>query len=180
MEDESRPDEAQEAEASTPLTMEERVAYLEAQNQGLKRVGALGLVLLLILGGLFVHQTHSNIQSTSTHGLTLLGDENLLVGAITPDSQGRIQFLQARYGELKAPVGLPEGFVGYAFFDTDGRARVLIGENQDRHTVFLVQDPERRVAFEPLRTAPAPTPTSGARTTPTPPVASPSPSPTSR
>lgn len=179
LDDEATPTENQEEE-STPLTIEERLAYLEAQNQGLKRVGVLGLVLVLLLGGLFVHQTYSDIQSTSTRGVTLLGNDNLLVGAITPDNQGRVQFLQARYGELRSPDALPEGFVGYAFYDAEGRARLLIGENKDRHTIFLVQDPERGVAFDPLDTAPQATPTPASKATPAPATGQPSPSPTGR
>jgi len=180
LEDETTPNEAHEEEESTPLTLEERVAYLETQNQGLKRVGVLALILVLILGGLVVHKTHSDIQSTATRGLTLLGDDNLLVGAITPDPQGRVQFLKARYGELRAADGLPEGFVGYAFYDADGRARMLIGENKDRHTIFLVVDPERGVAFDPLNTSPTAAPTPAAKASPTPAAVSPSPSPSAR
>lgn len=136
------------------LTLEERIAYLEAQNEGLKRVGGLALVLLLLLGGLFVHQTHSDMKSVSSQGYTVLDQGNLLVGAITPDAQGRIQFLQARYGELRSPAELPQGFSGFAFYDLDGRPRLLLGEDANRNSVFLVTDPERGVAFDPFAKVP--------------------------
>lgn len=145
------------------MTLEERVAYLEAQNEGLKRVGLLGLVLVLMLGAIVVHQTYSDLRSTTTRGLTLLNERDELSGAITVDGQGRTQFLQARYGSMSSLNPLPEGFQGYAFYDSTGNPRVLIGETKDQQTIFQVVDPVRKLIFNPFdemkgATPPAPAP----------------------
>jgi hypothetical protein len=160
-----------------PLSMEERVAYLEAQNEGLKRVGLLGLVLILLLGAIVVHQTYSDLRSITTHDIAVLNSKDALAGVVTSDTQGRIQFLSARYGTL--PPGtdnLPADFQGYVFYDSDGHPRMLLGENKDKATVFQVLDPTRGVAFEPLDPAlsgPPPAPNGAAAKPP----ASPTPKP---
>lgn len=150
MSDEVTPNAEESAAPATPLSMEERVAYLEAQNEGLKRVGLLGLVLVLMLGAILVHQTYSDLRTSTTRAVTLLNDQDQLSGAITVDAQGRTQFLQARYGSMAGATALPEGFRGYAFYDSDGVPRVFIGENAEKHTVFQVLDPSRGVAFDPF------------------------------
>ena len=150
MSEEAAPAAEETAPPATPLSMEERVAYLEAQNEGLKRVGLLGLVLVLMLGAILVHQTYSDLRSSTTRSVTLLNDQDQLSGAITVDAQGRTQFLQARYGSMAGASALPDGFRGYAFYDSDGVPRVLIGETNEKHTVFQVMDPVRGVAFDPF------------------------------
>ncbi len=161
MSDVDTPDAEESAPPATPLSLEERVAYLEAQNEGLKRVGLLGLVLVLMLGAILVHQTYSDLRTSTTRAVTLLNDQDQLSGAITVDAQGRTQFLQARYGTMAGATALPEGFRGYAFYDSDGVPRVFIGENSEKHTVFQVLDPVRGVAFDPfenVKSAAAPKP----------------------
>lgn len=164
--------EEESTQAVVPMTLEERVAYLEAQNEGLKRVGVLGLVLVLMLGAILVHQNYSDLRGTTTRGLTLLNERDELSSAITVDPDGRTQFLQARYGSMAGAVALPAGFRGYAFYDTDGLPRVLIGENDQKHTIFQIIDPVRNATFSPfkdLKAAPA------APTTPTAPGKAPEP-----
>ncbi len=139
-----------EAVAAAPLSLEERVAHLESQNEGLKRVGLLGLVLVLLLGAILVHQTYSDLNSATTRGLTLLNSQDQLSGAVTIDRQGRMQFLQARYGMLAGANELPPDFHGFAFYDAEGNPRVLMGEDKDQHTVFVVADPVRGVSFDPF------------------------------
>ncbi len=158
MSEEATPATDENAAPATPLSMEERVAYLEAQNEGLKRVGLLGLVLVFMLGAILVHQTYSDLRTSTTRAVTLLNDQDQLSGAITVDQQGRTQFLQARYGSMAGATNLPDDFRGYAFYDSDGVPRVFIGENKEKHTVFQVLDPARGVAFDPfedVKAAPA-------------------------
>jgi hypothetical protein len=151
-----------------PMTLEERVAFLEAQNEGLKRVGGLALVLVLMLGAIVVHQNYSDLRGTTTRGLTLLNDRDELSSAITVDPDGRTQFLQARYGSMAGAIALPKGFTGYAFYDTDGLPRVLIGENEQKHTVFQVIDPVRNTTFSPFKELKTASPGPGASATPAP------------
>ena len=150
MSDETSPDPEAPAVPETPLSMDERVAYLEAQNAGLKRVGLLGLVLVLLLGAILVHQTYSDLRNTTTRAMTLLNDQDQLSGAVAIDPKGRMQFLQARYGSMAATTNLPDDFHGYAFYDSDGVPRVLIGETNEKATVFRVIDPVRGRAFDPF------------------------------
>ncbi|MFN8610166.1 MAG: hypothetical protein U0931_21665 [Vulcanimicrobiota bacterium] len=161
MSDAAAPETEESSAPTGSMTLEERVAYLEAQNEGLKRVGLLGLVLVLMLGAIVVHQTYSDLRSTTTRGLTLLNEKDELSGAVTVDAQGRTQFVQARYGNMASLNPLPEGFQGFAFYDTAGTPRVLIGETKDQQTFFKVIDPSRKLVFDPfegMQGAPAPTP----------------------
>lgn len=178
MSDEVAPDAEVSAPPATPLTMEERLAYLEAQNEGLKRVGLLGLVLVLMLGAIVVHQTYSDLRTSTTRAVTLLSDQDQLSAAITVDPQGRTQFLQARYGTMASATNLPEGFRGYAFYDSDGVPRVMIGETSEKHTVFQVLDPVRGVAFDPFENVKAPAAQQTAPGKAPAPQGSPSPKPT--
>jgi hypothetical protein len=165
-------------EQAASLSLEERVAFLEAQNEGLKRVGALGLALTLLLGVLLVHQTYSNLGATSTRSITLLNDANELSAALTSDRQGRTQYLQARYGVLPNGTEDPPGdFEGVTFYDPAGKPRLMLGQTREtQETVFLVLDPTRGLAFNPFENAkPAPRP--GGTPTPGAPVASPTPAP---
>ena len=157
-----------EAAPAAPQTLDERVAYLEAQNEGLKRVGLLGLLLVLLLGGIIVYQTYGDLSSTTTRGLTLLNDKDQMSGAVTVDRQGRMLFLQASYGVMAAAGDLPADFRGFTFFDAEGRPRVLMGEDKDKHTIFMVNDPVRGLLFDPFEKVkpavkpPVATPTPGA------------------
>ena len=147
----------EEATEAPQLSLEDRVAFLEAQNEGLKRVGLLGLVLVMLLGAILVHQTYSDLKSSTTRGLTLLNEKDQLSGAITTDQQGRMQFFQARYGMLAPPADISDDFHGFAFYDSNGVPRVLIGEGKDKETVFLVADPVRKKVFDPFENAKVPT-----------------------
>ncbi len=178
MSEEVAPDAEVSAPPATPLSMEERVAYLEAQNEGLKRVGLLGLVLVLMLGAILVHQTYSDLRSSTTRAVTLLSDQDQLSSAITVDAQGRTQFLQARYGTMASATNLPDGFRGYAFYDSDGMPRVMIGETTEKHTVFQVLDPVRGVSFDPFEDVKSAPPAKPAPDKAPAPQGSPSPQPT--
>jgi len=160
-------EEESQQSAAPPQSLEERVAYLEAQNEGLKRVGLLGLVLVMLLGVILVHQTYSDLRSSATRGLSLLNDKDEIAGAVTTDAQGRWQFLQARYGLLRPAEEIPSDFQGFAFYDSDGKPRFLMGEGKEKQTVFLVLDPVRGLAFDPFEKAGAPSkPPSGASSPP--------------
>ncbi|ODT66732.1 hypothetical protein ABS71_11515 [bacterium SCN 62-11] len=116
----------------------------------------LGLVLVLMLGAILVHQTYSDLRTSTTRAVTLLNDQDQLSAAVTVDPQGRTQFLQARYGSMASATNLPDDFRGYAFYDSDGVPRVFIGEDKEKHTVFQVLDPGRGIAFNPFENAKAP------------------------
>jgi hypothetical protein len=148
--------ESVEAPSLAPqLSLEERVAYLEAQNQGLKRVGGLALLLLLIVGGLLVNKNQSDFTGSVSRNYTLVKDDNEVSAALTSDAQGRVQFVQAKYGTMAGMQELPPGFQGYAFYDTAGQPLVLIGKNQAQETVFLVVDVNRQLTFNPFQGAPS-------------------------
>lgn len=160
-----------------PLSLEERLSFLEAQNEGMKRVGVLGLVLVLLLGVLLVHQTYSNLGATSTRSITLLNDSNELSAAITSDRQGRTQYLQARYGVL--PNGAeeaPADFEGVTFYDPSGKPRMMLGQTREtQQTVFIVLDPTRGLAFDPFENVKSAPPKAGATPTPAPSTPTPTP-----
>jgi len=138
-------------EVQTPQTLEERIAYLETQNEGLKRVGGLALVLLILLGVLFVHQVHSDLKATTSQGFTLLDERKLPSVGIVTSRPGAFQILQGNNGILGLPrPDLPEGFQGFGVYDSQGRPRLLSGEKPDGSSVFLVVDPVRQTVFNPF------------------------------
>ncbi len=147
---------AEPTSSAPPLSVEERIAFLEAQNEGMKRVGGLALVLILILGGIVVHNAYTDLQTVSTRGLVLMNDDNQLTAAWSADRQGRVMLLRGNYGMLTPHEPLPDDFQGVAFYDSSGRPRLLVGEDRERRTVFTVLDPERKVAFNPFEGMPSP------------------------
>lgn len=145
----------------------ERVEYLEAQNHALKRVGAIGLVLLFVVGACLVYQTWAELGAVVTQGLVLNDASGARYGmTVTP--QGGLGLVNYRAGQL-APLGrTAEDVNGLVLHDSQGRSRIVIGMSSDDQARLAIYDENGRLVWQALDLRMAAPP-------PTAPVASPSP-----
>lgn len=133
------------------LSLEERVAYLEDQNEGLKRVGLMGLVLILLLGGLLVHRTWADLQGITTEGV-VLRDENGSRLALTTTPPGHLAVVSFdQLGALpQISHNVAAGLRGIAIYDSSGAPRVMLGVTQNDEPVVAVLDPDGSLNWTPL------------------------------
>jgi hypothetical protein len=125
-----------------------RVDHLESQNEGLKRVGALGLLLVLVLGGIVVHQTWADLSGISTGGVTLHDSDHEIKSALTLNGDhvavvptnlmGTLPSLQSTQGlDLK----------GLGVYDSQGFLRIVIGVDSNDNPKFAVLDTSGRAVW---------------------------------
>ena len=144
-----------DSEGQSPVAatgdLEARIQYLEAQNEGIKRVGALGLVLLLIIGGLFVFQVWTDLKGIATGGLVLHDDSRQGRVALTVPPQGGLALvpIDALRGApgLKSVDGPP--IEGLSIYDASGQLRIVIGTCQDQ-PVMGIFNTDGRVIWSAL------------------------------
>ncbi len=149
----------------TETTVESRLAYLEEQNAGLKRVGMLGLLLVLILGGIVVYQAWADLSGVTTTGIVFQDDRPR--NALLTSSGGHLALVPA------LPLGtLPEleqykqmDFQGLGIYDSKGRVRILLGVNSSDQPVVGVIGDKGETVWSPLPMQAAP-PTPGTPPTP--------------
>ena len=143
-----------ETTAETPapaLDMEARVAYLEAQNEGLKRSGLLGLLLVFVMGAVVVYQAWADLSGITT------------TGVVFQDSrQPRSALLTSATGHLALVPALPLGtlpqlqtykdmdFQGLGIYDSQGRVRILLGVDGHDQPVVGVISENGQTSWSPL------------------------------
>ena len=161
----------------TTLDLETRLQYLEVQNEGLKRVGALALALLLILGGLFVFQVWNDLKGIATGGVVFHDENKNSKVAMTVNSNGALALVpinQLGYAPQLEPVG--GDFNGLGIYDSTGKLRIILGTNADDQPVVGIFGNDGKMVWSPLPQLPAGAATPGAKSKA--PGATPSASPT--
>ncbi|MCE7869206.1 hypothetical protein DYH09_02380 [bacterium CPR1] len=163
----------------------ERVEYLEAQNHALKRVGAIGLVLLFVVGACLVYQTWAELGAVVTQGLVLNDSSGPRYGmTVTP--QGGLGLVTYRGGQLAVLGRTAEDLNGLVLYDSQGRSRIVIGLSPDDQARLAIYDENGRVVWQALdlRTAAPPPAASPSPAAPSPSpatgVASPAPKPSAK
>lgn len=156
------------------MDIEARVAYLEEQNAGLKRVGLLGLLLVLILGGVVVYQAWADLGGITTTGIVFQDDRPR--SALVTTASGHLALVPAlplgTLPELEQRQGLD--FQGLGIYDTKGRVRFLLGVNSLDQPVVGIIGEKGETLWTPLQMQQAAPPaTPGAPATP--PAAPPTP-----
>ncbi len=150
----------------------ERLEYLEAQNEGLKRVGLLGLILVFILGGIVVYQSYADLNNVTTRGMVFL-DESRLHSTLFPHGEAHLAMVPFNPNEQLPNVQgeVVKGLRGLCVYDTKGFPRVAIGVdgldnpvvmvfNQDGSIQYSAVDPPENPDSQPTATpTPAATPT---------------------
>ncbi len=152
----------------------ERVEYLEAQNHALKRVGAIGLVLLFVIGACLVYQTWAELGAVVTQGLVMNDASGPRYGmTVTP--QGGLGLVTYRGGQL-APLGrTAEELHGFVLYDSQGRSRIVMGLSSDDQARLAIYDENGQVVWQALDLKMAAPPPSAPAASPSPAAPSPSP-----
>lgn len=154
----------------TKQTLEERIEYLEGQNEGLKRVGLLGLILIFIVGGLLIQNVYADMSGITTGGVVFReGDANRYALVMAPG--GHLAYIPFDFtGNLPQLDPRPAGDLrGLAFYDSKGALRVMLGTTADDRPVLAVVNPDGTVQWTPLDApAAAEEPPSAETPTPTP------------
>lgn len=157
-------------ETTAENTVEARLAYLEEQNAGLKRVGMLGLLLVLMLGGIVVYQAWADLSGVTTTGI------------VFQDERPRQALVTSTGGHLALVPALPLGtlpqleqykdidFQGLGIYDSKGRMRIMLGVNSQDQPVVGVIGEKGETVWSPIQVQAAPPPatstTPGAPPTP--------------
>ena len=176
-EGENSPVEEKAADDRPPMTVEERLAYLEEQNEGLKSVGKLLMALCLITAGLLAWTQIKERSAVHTESLILGSDTPR--GAFTTAPNGHLALLFYDQLGIIPPEPKFEAVPyldGFVIYDKQGSPRIVIGVNDKDEAVLDVVGADGRVQFaavprtQPQGAAPAPAP--GAPGTPATPGAS--------
>jgi hypothetical protein len=167
------------------MTVEERLAYLEEQNEGLKRVGKLLMALCLLIGFLLVWTQSQLHQAVYSEALILGNSDNPRATlTTTPNNHLGLMFYDS-LGLLptEPKFGAIPYLDGFAIYDRAGKPRIVIGINDKDEALIDVVNPDGKVLFSAVpKTAPAGAPgangaagapagasgTSGAAATPAP------------
>jgi hypothetical protein len=169
-----------ETASETPMTIEERLAYLEEQNEGLKKVGKLLLALCLLTAGLLVY-TQNNLRKSVHSEAVILGGNAPRAALTTSNDNGHLAYLFFDHLGIIPPepkFGAVPFLDGFVIYDRQGNPRIVIGVNDKNEAVMDVVAADGRVEFSarPRSAAPAEGATPGASGAA--PVAGASPAPT--
>ncbi len=149
-------DETSQPELEKPMTIEERLAYLEEQNEGLKTVGKLLMALSLITAGLLVW-SQMNLRSTVFSESMVyenLGQQKLTITANTGSHLAFIPFDQLGILPAEPQFATVGDLQGVVLYDRDGKPRVVMGVNGRNETVLDVLGPDGRRQFAAAPTTP--------------------------
>lgn len=141
-----------------PMTIEERLAYLEEQNEGLKTVGKLLLALSVITAGLLAW-TQMNQRSGIFSESTIYESDGIAKAAITSNLGNHLALLSFDpMGILPTDpqFGAVGGLQGLVLYDRDGKPRVVIGINDRNESVLDVLGPDGARLFSAVPTTQAP------------------------
>lgn len=144
-----------ESEAAAEVkSLEERIAELEADNAGMKKVGLLLVVLTIVIGGLMVFKFHE-VHSSLTSGSVILSDSD-----DTPRAAVTVFKPEERTGHLgvvfydnlgllptEVDFGRTPDLDGMVFYDRKGRPRIIMGVDNSEQAVLMMTAPDGRVVF---------------------------------
>ncbi len=136
---------------STPQTLEERVAYLEAQNEGIKKVGRAALILIAVIAIAVVSNTWSPLSGVTTKGIVLQDQSGTAKAALLVPASGHVALVPFNYLE-RLPViqpGQKSDFSGLGVYDSQGRLRLIIGVDVDDNPILQVTDAQGKVIWSP-------------------------------
>lgn len=138
-------------ESASRATLEDRVEYLEAQNAGLKRVGLLALLLLLIVGGLLVYNSYAQLGGIVTRGI-VFRDGHVSRYALNMAPNGHLAYVPFDFTGRLPRINFPQAgnLRGMGFYDSKGQLRVAIGTNVDDKPVLALLGPHGKVLWSAL------------------------------
>lgn len=140
------------SETSEPVessSVEERLAFLESQNEGLKRVGTLLGVLVFLMLATIIYQSRSNNEAVATGGVILNNNLGKARGAITAFPNGHLGMLFYDFsGKLPQPKYKNIPYLdGIAIYDRHGNPRILLGVDDKDNPVMVCASPDGKTLF---------------------------------
>lgn len=137
-------------EAAAPeLSLEERLAYLEEQNEGLKRVGMLLLGLCLLVGALLIYTQYQSRQSLYSENI-IIGSSTTARSAFAPTASGHIAMLFYDAMGMLPPdpqLDTVANLDGLVLYDRLGRPRIVIGTNEEDEAIIDILNTEGKLVF---------------------------------
>lgn len=138
-----------DSEPSKPMTIEERLAYLEEQNEGLKTVGKLLLALSIITAGLLAW-TQMNQRTGIFSESVVYESAGQAKAAITSNSGNHLALLsfdQMGILPTEPQFGAVGELQGLVLYDRDGKPRLVLGINDRNESVLDVFSAEGKRVF---------------------------------
>lgn len=154
----SEQQEAIAEDADVPMTIEERLLYLEEQNEGLKRVGKMLLALCLLTAGLLVW-TQVGQRSSLYSEAMIFGTGDTPRGTLTTTPNNHLAFLfYDQFGILppSPKFGSIPHLDGFAIYDRQGNPRIVVGVTDQNQAVLDVLDAQGNVVTRSGETPTAP------------------------
>ncbi len=136
-------------------SLEERIALLEAENVGLKRVGLLLLVFMIVVGGLSVFQFR-NLSSTMHTETLLLERGKAPRAALTvmpTDHLGLVFYDHLGLLPTELKFGAIPYLDGFAIYDRNGNPRILIGLDDKDEPILAVVSADGQTLFQAVEPA---------------------------
>jgi len=131
-------------------SVEERIQFLEEQNEGLKRSGILLLVLVFVMGATMIYDNFARAKVTETEGLIINTAAGKPRGALSAMPTGHLGMLFYDY-EGKLPESVQYASIpyldGFAIYDRNGRPRILLGMDDKDNPIVAVVSPEGKTLF---------------------------------
>lgn len=154
---------------SETSTLEERLAYLEEQNEGMKRVGLLLVILVIVMGATMIFQNNSASRAVATDGL-ILNNGGKPRSALTAMPNGHLGMV---FYDFKGEVPPAEFnkipyLDGLVIYDQTGQPRILIGMDDKDQPILAVVDKEGKTLFSALPLPASSQPPTGPEGTATP------------
>ncbi len=143
--------------APEETTPESLLQDLQDQVDGLKLKLTVGLVLILGLAVLLAQRVYLEKSSVHTNAL-VFADQGTARSAVVLSPNGHLAHVAYRINgtlpsldSTKAP-----GLKGMAFYDSEGRPRIVVGLNQDEEPVLGMLSPDGHLVWSALPTESAP------------------------
>ena len=140
------------------LSIEERLSFLEEQNEGLKRVGMMLVALVVLMGVTMIYQARTGSTALSSDGL-ILNNNGQPEAAITAFPNGHLGMMfYDHMGNLpKTNWNNVQYLDGLAIYDRKGNPRILLGLDKDENPVMVCVASDGRTLFTavPPQGAPA-------------------------
>ncbi|MGE0488263.1 MAG: hypothetical protein AB7S38_03500 [Vulcanimicrobiota bacterium] len=137
-------------------TSDSRLEDLEAQVEGLKTKLLVGFVLILGLAAVLAQRVYLDKRGITTNGI-ILADDNAPRTALVLTPNGHIASVPFSFaGQLPGlDFEAVAGLKGLAFYDSQGKPRILLGVNGEDQPVMAVVGPDGSLQWTPV-TMPAP------------------------
>lgn len=136
-------------------SLEERIALLEVENAGLKRVGVLLLVFVIVVGGLSVFQFRSLTSSFHTETLQLerAKSPRAALTVMPTDHLGLVFYDHLGLLPTELKFGAIPYLDGLAIYDRNGNPRILIGLNDKDEPILAVVSADGQTLFQAVEPA---------------------------